>query len=103
MIEYVDEEVRRRELVKLNGIETKIWMQCGASAPIYAIADEDLERSDGTKTSAVHFLRFNITEKVRNSILSKDQISFGVEHPQYQVDNTIVSEETAESLAKDLG
>ena len=103
MIEYVDEEVRRRELVKLNGIETKIWMQCGANAPIYAIADEDLERSDGTKTSAVHFLRFNITEKVRNSILSKDQISFGVEHPQYQVDNIIVSEETAESLAKDLG
>lgn len=102
MIEYVDEEVRRRELVKLNGIETKIWMQCGATTPVYAIADEDLDRSDGTKTSAVHFLRFNVSEKVRNSILNKEQISFGVEHSHYQADNTIVSEETANSLAKDL-
>ena len=78
-------------------------MRCGTATPVYAIADEDLDRSDGTKTSAVHFLRFNVSEKVRDSILNKEQMSFGVEHPYYQSHDTIVSEETINSLATDLG
>ena len=102
MIEYTDEEERKRELVKLNGIETKIWMQCGSTQPIYAIADEDLDRSDGTKTSAVHFLRFNIPEEVRNVILSQEQVSFGIDHPNYQVQKVFVSSDTIASLGEDL-
>ena len=102
MIEYVDEEERKKELVKLNGIETKIWMQCGSTLPIYAIADEDLDRSNGSKTSAVHFLRFNVSEEARNLILNQEQVSFGIDHPNYRVQKVTVSSKTIASLGEDL-
>ncbi|MDC3160229.1 DUF3501 family protein, partial [Pseudomonadota bacterium] len=102
MIEYVDEEIRKTELVKLNGIESRIWMQCGPNHPIYAIADEDLERSDGTKTSAVHFLRFNVSKEARRSILGREQVLFGIDHPNYQVQQVTVSSSTITSLGDDL-
>ena len=102
MIEYVDEGERKKELVKLNGIETKIWMQCGSTLPIYAIADEDLDRSNGSKTSAVHFLRFNVSEEARNLILNQEQVSFGIDHPNYRVQKVTVSSKTIASLGEDL-
>ena len=102
MIEYVDEEIRKTELVKLNGIEARIWMQCGPNNPIYAIPDEDLDRSDGTKTSAVHFLRFNVSKEARQSILNGEQLLFGIDHPNYQVQQVTVSSDTITSLGDDL-
>ena len=102
MIEYIDEEVRKTELIKLNGIESKIWIRCGPNNPIYAIPDEDLERSDGNKTSAVHFLRFNLTDDSRKSILAREQVSFGIEHPSYLVPGHVVTKETVVSLSNDI-
>ena len=102
MIEYIDEQVRKTELVKLNGIESKIWMRCGPNNPLYAIPDEDLERSDGSKTSAVHFLRFNLTDDSRKSILAGEQVSFGIEHPNYLVADHVVAKETVDSLSNDI-
>ena len=102
MIEYVDEGERKKELVKLNGIETKIWMQCGSTLPIYAIADEDLDRSNGSKTSAVHFLRFNVSGEARNLILNQEQVLFGIDHSNYRVQKVTVSSKTIASLGEDL-
>ena len=102
MIEYIDEQVRKTELVKLNGIESKIWMRCGPNNPVYAIPDEDLERSDGSKTSAVHFLRFNLTDDSRKSILAGEQVSFGIEHPNYLVTEHVVAKATVDSLSNDI-
>ena len=77
-------------------------MQCGSTLPIYAIADEDLDRSNGSKTSAVHFLRFNVSEEARNLILNQEQVSFGIDHPNYRVQKVTVSSKTIASLGEDL-
>ena len=49
-------------LTRLVGIEDRVYVQVGElRSRSIAIADEDLERSDDEKTSAVHFLRFELT------------------------------------------
>ena len=60
MIEYPEVEERQRMLAKLIGVEDRVWVRVTGHAPVYAIADEDLERSTDEKTSAVHFLRFEL-------------------------------------------
>src|SRR5210317_2468772 len=62
MIEYPDPEVRALQLEKMVGIEDLLWMQVGEFEKVWAIADEDLDRSTDTKTSAVHFVRFEVTD-----------------------------------------
>ena len=71
LIEYVDVEIRREELTKLKGIERNVWFKVGDTEKVYGIADEDLEREDDTKTSAVHFMRFefNETQPLNSDIL----------------------------------
>jgi len=62
MVEYADAEERKRELVRLRGIEHAIALTVQGHAPSIAIADEDMERSNDEKTSAVHFLRFELDD-----------------------------------------
>ncbi|MBF2755543.1 MAG: DUF3501 family protein [Gammaproteobacteria bacterium AqS3] len=101
-IEYPDIDRRRVMLEKLRGVEHGgLWLEIGGERCI-AIADEDLERSDDTKTSAVHFLRYPLTEAMLRAAQSGAEMSFGVEHPEY-AHCTTVSPETRELLASDLG
>ena len=60
MIEYGDVEERREALAGLGGIEDTVWLQAEGGQKVYAIANEDLDRSEGDKASAVHFLRFEL-------------------------------------------
>src|SRR5438105_3093834 len=60
LVEYEDVEERKRALARLQGIEDRVWVQVGISPRVYAIADEDLERENAEKTSAVHFVRFEL-------------------------------------------
>jgi hypothetical protein len=88
MIEYPDVEERGRMLAKLIGIEDRVWMRVAGFAPVYAIADEDLDRSTDEKTSAVHFLRFELDANMRQVLKSGAAdavIAAGVDHPQYRV------------------
>ena len=62
LIEFPDEQERRRELAKLKGIEDRCWVQVKGHAQVFALADEDLERENEEKTSSVHFLRFEFTQ-----------------------------------------
>src|SRR5436189_5134615 len=65
LIEYPEPEERRRELARLKGIEDRTWVQVAGSAKVMAIADEDLERENDEKTSAVHFVRFELDDGMR--------------------------------------
>jgi hypothetical protein len=83
MVEYPDVEERKRELARLVGIEDKVWVRIDGFDPVYAIADEDLERDTGDKTSSVHFLRFDFDEKMCKAAKDGADLSIGVEHPNY--------------------
>ena len=83
LIEYDDVDERRRELERLRGIENRIALRVGRHEPILAIADEDLDRSNETKTSAVHFLRFELTPALIEELRGSASFSFEVDHPFY--------------------
>ena len=101
LIEYVDESERRVALTKLKGIEDKTWIQIEGSARLYAIADEDLQRENATKTSAVHFLRFELTEEMAAALKYGVSLSMGVDHRQYTA-VVEVNNETRSALVNDL-
>jgi hypothetical protein len=84
LIEFPDPEVRRVQLERLRGVEDRCWVQAGELPRLYAIADEDLERENETKTSAVHFLRFELTEEMAAQLKSGASLALGVDHPAYQ-------------------
>ena len=101
MIEYPDPEVRAAQLAKLVGIEDLVWMQIGEHDKIWSIADEDLERSTEEKTSAVHFLRFDISDQMAQELASGAQWKVGVQHAIYTYEVAIEGA-TRASLLNDL-
>jgi hypothetical protein len=102
LIEFTDEAVRRVQLTKLKGIEDKTWVQVEGSPKVYAIADEDLERENDTKTSAVHFLRFELTAEMAAALKYGVSLSMGVDHPNYTANIEQVAVETRGALVMDL-
>ena len=101
MIEYEDPDERRDALERLVGIEDKVWVQVGAQDRVYAIADEDLDRSAAHKTSSVHFLRFQLTPAMAAEVKAGAQVRAGIDHPEYghQVD---VEASVRDAMASDL-
>lgn len=102
MIEYPEVETRRAELGKLIGVEDRVWVQVEGSPRVYAIADEDLERENEEKTSAVHFLRFELTDEMAAALKYGVSLSVGVDHPNYTADRSPVGNETRQALLGDL-
>jgi hypothetical protein len=102
MIEYPDVEERRHMLARLIGIEDRVWVRVEGSAPVYAIADEDLERENERKTSSVHFLRFELTPEMISRLRAGAALSVGVDHPEYQHAISEVDDTTRASLLADL-
>ena len=101
MIEYPDPVIRAAQLEKLLGIEDLLWMQVGDRDKIWSIADEDLERATDTKTSAVHFVRFEVSDEMAQELKAGVKWGIGVQHPAYSYDLDIEGE-TRVSLLKDL-
>jgi hypothetical protein len=101
MIEYADAAVRAAQLEKMVNIEDLVWMQVGEHDKVWAIADEDLERSNDTKTSAVHFLRFEISDEMAGELKSGADWKIGVQHSVYTYD-LLVEGDTRASLLADL-
>jgi hypothetical protein len=83
MIEYPDPAERQRALARLKGIEDRVWVQVAGHARVHAIADEDLERENEDKTSAVHFLRFELDPAMRRALREGAVLRMGVDHPEY--------------------
>jgi hypothetical protein len=102
MIEYADAEERKHALAKLKGIEDRVWIQVEGCARVYAIADEDLERENEEKTSAVHFLRFELNDEMARALKYGVGLALGVDHPNYQAEIAAVGAGVRVSLARDL-
>ena len=102
LIEYTDPEVRRVQLEKLRGIEDRCWVQVAGCQRLLAIADEDLERENETKTSAVHFLRFELDEAMIAALRAGAALAVGVDHPNYRHEIAAVPDQVRGSLLSDL-
>jgi hypothetical protein len=100
MIEYEDIDERREALTRLKGIEDRLWVQVAGHDKSYAIADEDMEREDETKTSAVHFVRFELAPAMVQDLKNGASLSMGTDHPDYgyqvQVDGAVRDSLTAD-------
>jgi hypothetical protein len=84
LLEFPDPEQRRVALGKLIGVEDRCWMQVSGMDRVFAIADEDLERENDEKTSAVHFLRFDISPPMVQAMKNNAGLSVGVDHENYR-------------------
>jgi len=102
MIEYEEESERRVQLAKLIGVERRIWVQIGDLDKVTPIANEDLERETEDKTSAVHFLRFELTADMVEAARKGADIRMGVDHPNYDYQTGPLSRNIADSLVSDL-
>lgn len=101
MIEYYDVEERKRALARLVGIEDTVWLQVAGHDKVFAIANEDLDRSTPDKTAAVHFMRFELTPAMIAAVKQGAQIAAGIDHPAYR-EATMLSPQVSAALAVDL-
>jgi hypothetical protein len=101
MVEYSDENERRAALAKLIGIEKKVWMQVDGCDKVYPIANEDLDRETEDKTSAVHFMRFELTPPMIAAAKGGAAIRAGIDHDLYR-ESVAVPEGVRASLVADL-
>jgi len=102
LLEYEDIDDRRAALSKLKGVEDRVWVQAEGCAKVYAIADEDLDRENDEKTSAVHFLRFELSPEMVAALKYGVALGIGVDHPNYQAAIPAVGDETRRALVADL-
>ena len=102
MFEYPDVDERRKALAAMPGVEHQVWVKVGDCERIYAIANEDMERSNENKTAAVHFLRFELDPKSARAAKSGAEIAMGIDHSQISCAVTL-TDATRQSLLKDLG
>lgn len=101
-IEYADPDERAAKLVELKGIEDRVWLSVEGFPPVYAIADEDMERENEQKTAAVHFLRFEFTPPMIAAAKAGAALAAGIDHPHYPVRIDRLAEETRASLVTDF-
>ena len=102
MIEYPDPAERAERLAQMVGIEDKVWIKADDFTPVYAIADEDLDRENTEKTSSVHFLRFELTPDMIQALKQNGKLAMGVDHPAYRATIDSINEESRTSLINDL-
>ena len=102
MIEFPDEDERRLALKEMLGIEDKVWLKIDGFNEIFPISDEDLERENKNKTSAVHFLRFQLNREMIGALKLGSQLSAGVDHPAYSYVINPIPENIRKSLILDL-
>jgi hypothetical protein len=101
LLEYPDVHERKRELARLIGVEDRLFVEVEGHARICAIADEDLDRENDEKTSAVHFVRFEFPPAARLSVRAGAAVKLGCDHRHYPA-HVSISAETLASLAGDL-
>jgi hypothetical protein len=101
MLEYTDVNERKRELARLIGVEDRMFVEVEGMARVYAIADEDLDRENDEKTSAVHFVRFEFTPAMRAAIQAGAAVKLGCDHTNYPA-HMQIPPETLASLSGDF-
>lgn len=101
LIEFPDAHERKRELGRLIGVEDRMYVDIEGHPRIYAIADEDLDRENDEKTSAVHFVRFELPKAARDAVRAGAGVKLGCDHTNYPA-HALIAPETLASLAGDL-
>ena len=101
LIEYPDENERKRELARLIGVQDRLFVEVEGYERTYAIADEDMERDNAEKTSAVHFLRFEFSKQACEAVRAGGRVKLGCDHSNYPA-HCQIGMETLASLAGDL-
>ena len=101
MLEHPDVNQRQRELARLIGVEDRMFIEVEGQSRVYAIADEDMERENDEKTSAVHFVRFELTPAMCAAVKAGAGVTLGCDHTNYPA-HTLIAPETLTSLAGDL-
>ncbi len=101
LLEYPDVNERKRELGRLIGVEDRMFVEVEGQARVYAIADEDLDRENDEKTSAVHFVRFELNQAMCAAVKAGAGVKLGCDHTNYPA-HTAIAAETLASLASDL-
>lgn len=101
LIEYPDADERRRMLAKLKGIEKAVWAQVDGCERVHPVADEDLQRENDEKTSAVHFLRFELVAEMREKLRQGAGVTVGVDHAHYRASSAIAPA-VRDALVSDL-
>lgn len=102
MIEFPEVDERNAMLRRLIDIENKVWMQVGDLEKIWPIADEDMDRTNADKTSAVHFMRFELNSEQMAALKDGAELAAGIDHENYQVEVRPVAENIRASLIDDL-
>lgn len=102
MLEYEDVTERRAALEQLKGVEDRVWVQVRGFDRVWAIADEDMNREDETKTSSVHFLRFELAPEMCRAVLDGANIAMGIDHAHCSHTVDPVPHAIRDSLAADL-
>jgi hypothetical protein len=102
LVEFADPITRPGHLAKLKGIEDRCYVQVADFARVYAIADEDLERENETKTSSVHFLRFELSDAMVAALRSGAKLSVGIDHANYAHANDALPDATRAALLADF-
>ena len=102
LIEYEDVDERRAALAKLRGIDGRTWVAVDGFDRVFAIADEDLDRENDEKTSAVHFLRFELEVPVIAALKRGAGLGIGIDHPAYAIAIPAVADATRSALVADL-
>jgi len=102
LIEYPDPEIRKVKLTQLKGIEKTVWVQVDDCDKVYPICNEDLERENDEKTSAVHFMRFELSDKMIATLKNGATLNIGIEHQNYSVPAILITGSTRESLSLDF-
>ena len=101
LIQYTDVEERKQKLTELINVESLIWVQVGEEKKHFAIADEDMERANDDKTSAVHFMRFQFDEDSIAAAKQGAEIKIGCDHENYRVNDTLAAE-VRDALVQDF-
>ncbi len=102
LVEFPDTQERREQLMRLRGVELRCWVQVAGFAKVFGIADEDLPRENDEKTSAVHFLRFELEPAMLAALKSGASLNAGVDHDSYRHTVEPVPEHIRASLVGDL-
>lgn len=102
MLEYEDEQERKKRLAKLIGIEDRVWVRVAGFDPVTPVCDEDLERETETKTSSVHFLRFELSPAMVKALKAGAPLAAGINHKEYMYTVDPVPEDIRHALINDL-
>jgi len=102
MIEYGDAEERAKVLATLVGVEDKVWVQVNGFDKVFAIADEDMERDTAEKTSAVHFMRFELTPEMSKAVKESKNIAMGIDYEGFEQTVNPIAESSRASLMNDI-